>query len=82
MFKGNKPSAQPRTLRTIAEQKGSNPAGFDGEIPYVPQTGLPVTVKGATELYVDEAMHVTLSGDKSQAKGADPSPFASIRKKG
>jgi hypothetical protein len=36
MFKGVKPSAQPRTLRTIAETKGTTPAGYEGASEPVP----------------------------------------------
>lgn len=73
MFNGPKPSAQPRTLRTIAEQKGTVPNGFiDGG---VAPSGLPVGTPGAEQVYQDQMPAVT-----SAPPPPSPSPFGSIRR--
>lgn len=41
-FKGPKPAAQPRSLRSIAENKGTVPADFGSEIAYDHTHGIPL----------------------------------------
>lgn len=76
MFRGVKPEGQPRTLRTIAEDGGASPAGFEGALPYSPQAGMPASEQGATQLYHDDVA----STREQQAGGgpvtaAEPRPF-------
>ncbi len=70
MFKGIKPPAQPRSLRSIAEEKGATPAhradGFEGS---------PVPTE-----YHDAAATTganVVAGPKVNA--ADPQPFANLK---
>jgi hypothetical protein len=51
--KGVRPAAQPRTLRSIAEDKGTAPASFPEDLPYDHAAGAPKAVSGG--VYADEA---------------------------
>ena len=59
MFKGARPKGQPRSLRTVAEDKAT--ASFPEDLPYVPSAGLPAATTGASQKYSDTS--------------ADPAPF-------
>ena len=77
-FYGVHPPAQPRTLRTIAEDKGTMPAGFvDGGV--APSSGLPISMPGAMERYSDYAGVQVVATTKA-ARPQDPNPFASLRR--
>lgn len=77
MYRGPKPAAQPRTLREIAETKGTVPAGFV-EDTSDPVTHLPRDFKGAGQTYVDTTpSERAVSGTK---RPISPSPFASVRR--
>lgn len=54
MFRGVKPEGQPRSLRVIAEEDGASSEGFDGAVPYVPQSGLPAEAPSASQTYRDD----------------------------
>lgn len=76
-YRGPKPPSQPRTLRSIAEEKGTVAAGF------VPDTADPVThlpqdFKDAGQVYRDPetVKHVT-AGTR---KPIGPNPFANLRR--
>lgn len=79
MHKGVKPAAQPRTLRTIAEDKGTAPAGFEGATPYVANAGVPLSEPSAMDSYVDSAQEVFEMARSAPASGA-PSPFVNVKK--
>lgn len=75
-FRGTKPSAQPRTLRTIAENKGTTPAGFDGGEAYDAQAGLPAGALTAGQRYEDPAAAAAQQGSAvRKTTAADPKPF-------
>lgn len=71
-FKGQKPSSQPRSLRSEIERKGTTPAGFSGGVQ-----------EGATPLggeYKDEQVTGTGTASPTRSPGpADPSPFANLK---
>jgi len=72
MHQGVKPSAQPRTLRTIAEEKGAVKQGSGDEVAYDPRAGIPTSAKGAGQRYQDEAEKAAaLSG----MQPSNPKPF-------
>lgn len=77
MFKTAKPSAQPRTLRTIAEDKGVAPAGMESAPAYDTQAGVPMTERTAGQRYSraaeDQALPTT--GAVRAPSPADPNPF-------
>lgn len=76
-FYGVHPPAQPRTLRTIAEDKGTSPAGFvDGGV--APGSGLPISMPGALERYSDYAGVQVVAAKPMRSQ--DPNPFASVRR--
>lgn len=77
MYRGPRPPAQPRTLREIAETKGTVPAGFVEDVSD-PVTHLPPGFPSAGQTYVDpeSSKHVT-AGTK---KPIGPNPFASVRR--
>ena len=79
MHNGKLPAAQPRTLRTIAERKGTKPAGFDGAAAYAPNAGMPAGMKSATDVYKDDAVEAQASAT-GQAVGATPNPFVNVKK--
>ena len=75
-FHGIRPTAQPRTLRSIAEDKGTTPSGFtDGGV--APGSGLPDTMMGAHQTYGDYAGVQVVP---SARPAIDPAPFASLRR--
>jgi hypothetical protein len=75
MFRGPRPSGQPRTLRSIAEDKGAQPANFlDGN---VTASGLPVDYPTAQQVYVDT---VGAAVTPSAPLPPGPTPFANLRK--
>lgn len=76
MFKGPKPAAQPRSLRSIAESKNAG-AGFMDEMPFDNQAGVPTGVPGIQGTYADAGNDATLGGHSGQLPAA--SPFANIR---
>jgi len=77
MFKTAKPAAQPRTLRTIAEDKGVAPAGMEGSTAYDSQAGVPMTERTSGQRYsgsvADQALPTT--GATRVPSPADPKPF-------
>lgn len=76
-FYGVHPPAQPRTLRTIAEDKGTTPSGFvDGGVE--PGSGLPASMPGASERYSDYAGVQVVATKPTRSQ--DPNPFASLRR--
>ena len=77
MFRGARPLAQPRTLRSIAEDKGTMPAGFlDGGV--APGSGLPDAMPTAHETYFDAAGVGVVAG--SPAPLTISSPFGTLRR--
>jgi len=75
-FKGVRPSGQPRPLRGIAEDVGTMPANFvDGGV--APASGLPDSIRGAQEAYLDLAENVI---QPAPSVGLNPMPFATLRK--
>lgn len=73
MFRGPRPAAQPRTLRSIAEDKGTVPNGFiDGG---VGAGGLPIGMPGAEQTYIDTPPAVTPAPSPP-----GPNPFGTIRR--
>lgn len=76
MFRGVKPEGQPRSLRVIAEEDGTDAAGYEGAVPYVPQAGLPAEAPSATQTYHDQVAQARLSqGAAPHLTVADPQPF-------
>jgi hypothetical protein len=74
MFRGPRPAAQPRTLRSIAEDKGTAPAGFvDGGIA---PSGLPISAPTAMQHYVGKLPGVI----PGTAMPPGPSPFGVVRR--
>lgn len=72
MFKGAKPSAQPRSLRSIAESKGTTMAGGDGV-----QDGETVLPGGE---YKEMPPGIS-NGSATRSPGAaDKQPFANMKK--
>lgn len=71
--KGALPKAQPRTLRTIAEEK-SAPASFPEDLPYDTQGGVPQSVQGGGQSYNDAAEAARARPGK-QGNAADPKPL-------
>lgn len=67
-YRGPKPPSQPRTLRSIAETKGTVPAGFVGD------NTDPAAQPGA---YVDPESTRHVVGSK---RPIGPTPFASVRR--
>ena len=83
-YKAPIPAGQPRTLRSIAESKGTSPAAREGEIPYVAQSGMPITAPGAAQMYHDNAAADSTSNPTPAARATglvDPKPFANLRKR-
>lgn len=72
--RGIRPPAQPRTLRSIAEEKGTVPAGFPADLAYDDEAGAPVGA-GVAGTYRDSAEQARPSPGAGQAKGSDPKPF-------
>lgn len=71
MFHGVRPPAQPRTLRTIAEDKGTTPMSRADAINYdmIPSTG-----------YHEPGEGLGASASNTiKNNAADPSPFANLR---
>lgn len=95
MFHGTKPEGQPRTVRTLAEDR-ADPKNFPADLPYDTQAGAPLSVPGAGAEYKDEAAQVAgqqlsprdsgpsslafKTTSGSQAAGEGPSPLANIRR--
>lgn len=77
----NVPKAQKRTLRSIAETKGASPAGFDGGLPYVPTTGVPLDVRGSQEVYNDAADSAAFP-PTPRGSAPDPQPFGTLKRGG
>lgn len=74
-FKGVKPSGQPRTLRGIAEDKGTVPAGFvSGDLD--PATLLPKGMPGASQTYKDGQGENVVAASKP----ISPAPFANVKR--
>ncbi len=72
MFKGAKPPAQPRSLRSITEQTGTTAAGFNGV-----EDG--ITPLGPGE-YKEEPPGIA-SGSATRSPGpADKQPFSNMKK--
>lgn len=71
MFRGVKPKSQPRTLRTIAEQKGTTPAGFDG-------ADEPEETKLRGE-YDDKAEAAKGGSPTRGTNASDPKPFKNMK---
>jgi hypothetical protein len=72
--------AAPRSVRTVALEKGTLSAGFNGAIAISPTTGVPVgtALPGLTDqAYRDPAAGLALDGGKRP--GAN-SPFGGLRK--
>lgn len=75
-FRGVRPSAQPRTLRSIAEDKGTTPSGFvEGGVAL--GSGLPDAIRGAHETYSD---HAGVPIVVAPRPAIDPAPFATLRR--
>lgn len=75
-FKGVRPPGQPRTLRSIAEDKGSTPASREGELPYDANAGVPQGTPGAGTYTDGAAAARPASGAaKRGASPADKTPF-------
>lgn len=76
MFKTGKPSAQPRTLRTIAEKKNRG-EGFMDEAHLDTQAGIPMSAPGAGQRYSQAAEMEAhpKSGAVRAPHPADPKPF-------
>lgn len=77
MFRGEKPAAQPRSLRSIAESKGTTPSGFHEDLPYDTNAGIPQGAVHAQGQYEDAANEAKpdASQGKRQTSPADKSPF-------
>jgi len=74
MFRGPRPASQPRTLRSIAEDKGTVPNGFvDGGV--TAESGLPTSMPGAGQMYVE-----ALPGVRPHTPPPGPLPFGTIRR--
>ena len=74
-FHGVRPTAQPRTLRSIAEDRGTTPSGFlEGGV--APGSGLPESMPGATSTYTGMGALVV----PAPRPVADPMPFATLRR--
>ena len=74
-YRGQVPKSQPRTLRSVAETKGTRPAGFDGEVPYDSNAGIPLTQQSAGQRYSDAADAARPAPGAGQSTATDPSPF-------
>lgn len=72
-FTGTKPKGQPRTLRTIAETKGSKPAQREDNSGYDMEAGIPMSVPGGGQRYEDEAAGKRMQPGGGQTGG--PKPF-------
>jgi hypothetical protein len=75
-FKAARPKGQPRTLRTIAEDKGSAPAGRDPGMEIDPVAGVPMGYPGggAGQRFADHADQAAPQG--AGAKRIDkPKPY-------
>lgn len=72
--KGLKPEGQPRSLRSIVEEK-SGTAGFDDGVPFDPQAGVPSNVSGGTHKDVADAALPPPSSGKRAPGPQDPKPF-------
>jgi hypothetical protein len=96
MFHGTKPEGQPRTVRTLAESR-ADPQNFPEDVPYNTQAGAPLSERGASAEYRDEAAQVAgqqlsardsgpsplsiMPSSGSQSPGEGPSPFSNFRRK-
>lgn len=77
MFRGKRPTAQPRTLRGIAEDKGTVPKGFDGSDNY--HAGM--IDPDSDHSYEDKAEQARASvSEANKPAGANPNPFQSLRR--
>ncbi len=74
MFKGPKPPAQPRSLRSIAEAQNSA-QGFENDPAYDAEAGVPTSVAGATQQYRDAAADRPRSYPNTQDNVAKKSPI-------
>jgi len=70
VYKGTKPAAQPRTLRSNAESKNGG-AGFESPPAYDTNAGVPAGTPGS-EQYRDDAEQARV---RKVERGAEPSPF-------
>jgi len=77
MFKGIKPTSQPRSLRSVAESKGTAPNGFDGQLEYDAKGGVPLGARTSGAVYVDaaEGARPVLSKAVRAPMPTDPQPF-------
>jgi len=73
MFRGERPAGQPASLRQIAES--NNAAGFEGAVPYVPESGLPASAPSAEQRHHDAVAEARLSPAGVRSGVADPRPF-------
>lgn len=72
---GPKPAGQPRTLRSVAEQK-SAPASFPDEVPQDTAGGVPSSDRTFGQKYDDRAEAVKpKSGGVRASTAADKKPF-------
>jgi hypothetical protein len=71
-FRAQRPKAQPRTLRSIAEDKGTAPAGRDGSLDVDPVAGVPAQPgAGFGQRYADPADAAVVQNTK---RGGAPAP--------
>ena len=79
-FRGTRTSAQPRTLRTVAEDKGTAPSGRD-VMPFNAQAGIPDGEIGQAGSYDDIAKAaLPPAGSGVRTPGAEqPKPFGKGR---
>lgn len=72
--RGIKPAGQPRSLRSIAEQK-SGQAGFEDAVNFDPQAGVPVGAAGGSYRDEAEAALPPASSGKRTPGPQDQKPF-------
>lgn len=66
----------PRTPRSLAEEKGTSPSGFDGEVEYDAQAGAPLGASGAGARYEDAAKSALPSeGAAKRSDKIGPNPI-------
>jgi hypothetical protein len=66
MFKGTKPAGQPRTIRSIAEER-NNASNFTNDKPE------------AAPVYEDKADKIRSTSHGTSGGAVDPSPFKNLR---
>jgi len=76
MHKGQKPAAQPRSLRSIAESVNTG-GGFLPDPDYDAQAGVPRNVPGVQGTYADPGNTATFG--KQGERASAPSPFVNVR---